>query len=157
MYNKVLSLQKYKTGQYGCAHTVSTSRKSGRPYTTLCTASFQSTEDRRDENMFFLTSATSILFAFFFFYTKSMHYYHNFKIQEETKDQTESKGFKNFSIFFGTLLGPIVCFKNKNMIDSVFSILLYAFAFYFWDLIAEYYLLNLKFHKYHLLACIKNL
>ena len=63
-----------------------------------------------------------------------MHYDYNFKTQEDTKDRTECLMDLKVSIFifctkigFCMLLGSVT-YKNKDMIDSVSSILLCAFA-----------------------------
>ena len=57
-----------------------------------------------------------------------MHYYYNFKTQEDTKYRTECLMDLKVSVFifhtkigFCMLLGSIT-YKNKDMIDSVFNI-----------------------------------
>lgn len=71
----------------GVTYCISTSRKSGRPHAMLCSGSLQSGEGSWEENIVILTSNTSI---FAFFKPISMHYYCNFKTQEETKDHKVS-------------------------------------------------------------------
>lgn len=62
-----------------------------------------------------------------------MHYDYNFKTQQDTKDRTGCLMDLNVSIIFCTKIGfcmllGSVAYKNKDMIDSVSSILFCAFA-----------------------------